>query len=300
MLNWFGGEPTLCNTQICEFMTKLSELGSRRGITIGSAITTNGYLLTKDVFITLFKAGVKNFQVTVDGTSDAHNQGRHLKSGGGTYDVIMKNLSEIHLLDNVYDFNMDIRCNFTRRTIKAVEEYIDVFMEQFGSDRRFKIYCRPVYEYETKDNDISSMAGDILSLEEGIAQQNRFAEKIESLRSDNNKRRMVDPLPQPTPCWCNAEVENHIILGADGSVYICDTLTGHDHAIGSLKDGKVTFNNDKKVRYNIFNDIRTKKCMDCKLLPICMGGCMRNRLECEAQCYWTAEGIENAVMQQYG
>ena len=72
---------------------------------------------------------------------------------GKTYDVIMKNLSEIHLLDNVYDFNMDIRCNFTRRTIKAVEDYIDVFMEQFGSDRRFKIYCRPVYEYETKDND---------------------------------------------------------------------------------------------------------------------------------------------------
>ena len=300
MLNWFGGEPTLCHKQIHEFMTKLSEFANQRNIKIGSSITTNGYLLNKEILRKLLIAGIKNFQVTVDGTRDAHNQGRPLKSGEGTYDVIMKNLTEIHSLDSTFEFQMDIRCNFTRRTIKAVDDYIDIFMQQFGADKRFKLYCRPVYEYETKDNDISKMADDILSLEEGLLYQNRFAEKIDSLRTDSIKRRMVDPLPQPTPCWCNAEIENHIIIGSDGSIYICDTLTGHNHAIGSLKDGKIVINDSKNFRYNIFNDARTEKCMHCKLLPICMGGCLINRLECAAQCYWTADGIQNALMKQYG
>ena len=48
----------------------------------------------------------------------------------------------------------------------------------------------------------------------------------------------------------------------------------------------------------LINDARTEKCIECKLLPICMGGCMRNRLDSSAQCYWSEKDIKEGLERQ--
>lgn len=298
VINWFGGEPTLCSKQIIDFMPKVMHIAKEKGITVYSSITTNGYLLTRSIFEEMVNAGVTSFQVTVDGTRETHNAGRPHRTQPDSYDVIMKNLSAIHMLN--CDFKMDIRCNFTRKTIASVYDFIELYSAQFGDDSRFNLYCRPVYEYSTKENAVASMSDDILPLEEGIIQQNIFAQKIADMQGRQTQRRMVDPLPQPTLFWCNAESQDHIIVGADGRLYICDTLTDDEHAVGFLKNGVVVRNNRVDCAYDIFNDPRTEKCVSCKLLPICMGGCLRNRMKGEAQCFWTSSGIEKALKKYYG
>lgn len=298
VVNWFGGEPTLCLTQIISFMSDLLCIADEYRTTVISSLTTNGYLLTKSNFLALVKAGITSFQVTVDGTKETHNIGRPHRVDPNSYDVIMDNLAGIHSLD--CDFKLDIRCNFTRKTIQSVYDFIQLFSEEFGADSRFNIYCRPVYEYNTKDNTIESMRDDILTIEEGIIQQNLFAQRIADIKGKLPQRRLVDPLPQPTLFWCNAESQNHIIVGADGKLYICDTMTDDSHSIGVLKNGDVVKNNEAAIQYNIFDDTRTEKCIKCKLLPICMGGCLRNRMTDEAQCYWTLSGIEKAIKKYYG
>jgi radical SAM protein with 4Fe4S-binding SPASM domain len=87
-----------------------------------------------------------------------------------------------------------------------------------------------------------------------------------------------------------------------GELYTCDTLTGADNVLGYVADilegGK-----RPSVKYDIFADARTAKCVECKLLPLCMGGCMRNRLNDDAQCYWTVESIEKSIndyIRSYG
>lgn len=297
MLNWFGGEPTLCTNSICTFMKELSSWTEQQGLMIEASITTNGFLLNVDNFCMLYRSNVTHYQVTVDGTKEAHNSGRPLKNGGGSYSTILENLIAIHNLPQNYEYQMDIRCNFRKSTVQAVTDFINVFKNEFASDERFHIYCRPVYAYETKENDVENMLNDIFSLEDGLAQQNAFANMIEEIRPRTSERRIVAPLPQPTLCWCNADIESTVMIGTKGDIYICDTLAGEANSIGRLSDEGIE--TQSSVRFNIFEDDRTKKCMTCKLLPICMGGCMRNRINGEAQCFWTPEGIQKTLESSY-
>lgn len=298
MINWFGGEPTLCAEQICQFMSEITSAMRPLNVNVTSSITTNGYLLTRDVFLNLISSGVFYYQVTVDGMKETHNAGRPHKSDPDSYERIIHNLEDIHHLEAEYQ--MDIRTNFTRSSIPSVDAFIDFFKAEFAGDPRFHLYCRPVYDYETKENSIETMRSDILDLEEGIIQQNIFAEKIAAGLENRTMRRMVDPLPQPTHCWCNAETKGHIVIGPEGEIFICDTLTGADNSLGNLIDGEIVWNSDKTVAYDIFNDSRTAKCLKCRILPICMGGCLRNRMSNEAQCYWTEHGIQKALEKFYG
>ena len=297
MINWFGGEPTLCVSKICSFMSKLASIAREKHLAVESSITTNGYLLTKDNFLKLLEAGVYYYQVTVDGMQETHNIGRPHKTDPDSYTTIMHNLEEIKTLELPY--RLDIRSNFTQSTIPSVNSFIEIFSQEFGTDERFQLYCRPVYDYDTKENSIEILRGDILSIDDGITQQNVFADKIAKLTQNTTIRRMVDPLPQPTACWCNAETSHHIVIGPDGSIYICDTLTGSDNSLGKLVKGAILWNRNDVVSYDIFHDSRTAKCMNCKLLPICMGGCLRNRIHSESQCYWTEQVLQNALAKYY-
>jgi uncharacterized protein len=292
-INWFGGEPTLCLNDIVDFMNELkSRLDS--DIEVFSSVTTNGYLLNVDAFLKLQKCGVEYFQVTIDGTREVHNSSRYLRDGQGTYDIIMKNLEDISALPSEYTFSMDIRSNFRKSTFESVNSFLDIFKSKFGGDSRFHAYCRPVYYFETKDHEIDSMRDDLFNLEEGISHQGMLAEKVVGFFDDKIEHRIFDPLPQPTECWCNAELKNHAIIGPAGEIYICDTLTGEENICGNIRTLK-NFSDVCAERYNIFEDERTHKCLNCKRLPICMGSCMRNRRNSEAQCYWSDADIMKAL-----
>lgn len=208
----------------------------------------------------------------------------------------MKNLTEIAHIPMEKKFNLDVRCNFTKKSVKSVEIFIDTYFNAFGHDGRFKIYCRPVYYYDTISNEIDTMKSELFSLTEGIEMQNYLALCIQSKTQQEANRRLVNPLPFPTSCWCNAEMLNHYIVGPMGEIYVCDTLTGGENTFGTIYE--VNRNDRDKlleIKYDIFTDDRTKKCMYCTLLPICMGTCMRNRIHNEAQCYWTRESISKAL-----
>ena len=117
--------------------------------------------------------------------------------------------------------------------------------------------------------------------------------------------RIFDSLPQPTYSWCDVERNNHYIFGADGSIYICDTFIGNkEKSKGKIiPEGKLILNKKiKKWRTSIFNEDKnnlTQNCYDCKILPICMGGCRRVRiLNNHSACYWTPKRILNR-MEKY-
>lgn len=296
VINWFGGEPSLCNADILQFTERINEINKNNAFKFQSTVTTNGYLMDKKSFEAFVDIGVANMQFTIDGSKEAHDNTRILNNGNGTYDRIMKNLADIAQIPIDKRFNLNVRCNFTKKNVKSVEAFIDTFFNAFGHDDRFKIYCRPVYYYNTESNEINLMKSELFTLTEGIEMQNHLAIRIQNRTKKETSYRIINPLPFPTSCWCNAEMLNHYIIGPKGEIYVCDTLTGEENTYGTIFE----INRQKRkksldVKYDIFADGRTKKCMDCQLLPICMGACMRNRIYNEAQCYWTKETISNAL-----
>lgn len=292
---WFGGEPTLFNDDIIAFMNVVQKKCKEKEIGLYSSIITNGYLLTVDVFKDMYKSGIVQYQVTLDGSKNTHDDLRHLKGGKGTFDHILNNLKEISDLSSDYSFKFDIRCNVTKANYESAKLLIDIFDEKFSDDKRFKIYFRPVYNYETKENEIDTIADDLFSMDEGIDMQNKMYMLTEKTTKRVGNRRLFNPLPLPTNSWCAAELKNFFLIGPDGALFFCDTLTGDEYSYGSIED-VLNHKLIDKPDGNIFKNEKAKKCIDCRLLPICFGGCMRNRINKEPECYWKESNIQKSFV----
>lgn len=294
-LGWYGGEPTLAANRILQFMHRLVPLVKASHLTVQTSIVTNGYKLTPRLLTSLVEADIRQFQVTLDGAPDTHDRLRYLKSGKPTFSTIYENLLGIAKLDPSLDFRLAIRANFLRTTTDSARRLLDLFVRDFSHDRRFTIYFRPVYRFETTRNSVEALAPEICSLREGLELQAGLA--VETIRALNQDScfHIFDPLPGPIPSWCPAERVCSYTIGAGGEVYACDTLLGDEAAtIGRLRrDGSIESSEGAAQWHTgIFDEVGNDMCLACRLLPICLGGCKRIRLASgKPMCFWKEEDI---------
>lgn len=97
-VTFFGGEPLIASENICSFLEKLQTLLSKlstpqRTITYKAGMSTNGYLLTPQLFERLNKLKCNFYQISIDGMSETHDRLRPLVSGESTWQRIIDNLS---------------------------------------------------------------------------------------------------------------------------------------------------------------------------------------------------------------
>lgn len=297
-LIWFGGEPLLAKNKIVEFMKKLENLKEQYPLTIESSIVTNGYLLTAQVFQELLDAGIYGYQVTIDGYPETHNKLRPLKNGEPTFDVIYQNLKDV--LCNKGNYQFAIRVNFLKDRQEELNAFADQLLADFGDDDRFKLYFRPIYYFETSRDDIKQIQDRICDGHECVEIQNQLEFKIMEKRGNVGNRRIADPLPMPALSWCGTEWFNACTIGADGSIFFCDTMADQKHGMGRItEEGKLEIKEGFEIwKKSVFEEKETMKgCFECKLLPICLGGCRRNRIETgKPDCYWTEDEIRKAMI----
>lgn len=301
---------------MCEFFKKLSEMiiifvaemedVDFEQYKVKASIITNGYYLSQSCFNELCKNDVRMFQVTFDGAKESHDVTRKLKDGsGGTFDKIMENIKAIkNSVEDSLKFEMAIRINFMKSTYKAVYGLIDELSEIINRDRRFVIYCRPVYNFETQRKDIESMQDDIFTIEEGLQKQTEFTLYIANkLNRTESIRSISDYLPLPAIRWCSEDSLSSIIVGYDGSIYFCDSLIGDEQfCVGMLKaDGSIDYNEkNAEWRKNIFDMENIEQCKKCKCLPTCMGCCKRERiLKNTTPCLYKEEDIYHYMQLYY-
>jgi uncharacterized protein len=299
---WFGGEPTLAADRILVFQHRLRNLQDRHNVKLRATLVTNGYLLSLERFVQLLDSGITEYQITLDGDSENHDKLRHLKSGKPTFDVIYGNLKRIAQLPKEVSFSFSIRGNFLRDTVPAMHRLLGLFARDFGNDQRFQIYFRPVYHFETTRNNVDEVAAEICGLREGLGLQNTLA--LETMRTLNldSMIRMFDPLPKPVPGWCPADRRNTFIIGADGSLFLCETLVGDKgKAQGRMTpEGDLLLNESGRQWRTSFFAGNYESCFACKLLPVCLGGCRRARVTApggKALCFWAEEDIRSGMRE---
>jgi len=304
-VDWFGGEPTLSRRDILSFMRSLNDMASENGIAKPrSRMVTNGYLLTPESFEEYVAHGITGFQVTIDGGPETHNKTRVLRDGRGTFDRIWRNLAGIHASAGEKDFRVWIRANFLQGQDEAMNALMDRFQRTFDGDRRFSIYFRPVYNFATNRSDNQSIESSVCTLGQGMAKQMEY--NMQAARKTgflDNRSQVIAPTPDPIAGWCEAERENSWSVGADGLLFKCDTYAGNpEMASGRLRpDGTIerfdkTFEWDQSIY-----DSSNSKCLECKFLPICQGGCARGRITqmARSSCYYTETFIREAMLKTH-
>ena len=306
-INWYGGEPLLGKNRILHIMSEIklfvdleNSLNHQRRILLESSIITNGVLLTADLFNDLLKYGIHIFQITFDGGKEYHDKIRCDKNKAGSFDTILANLKSIKKLQTTDKFKFSIRINFMRNNLNSIYPLIDLLTEIIGDDDKFAIYCRPVYNFETSRDSIEAIESDIFSIEDGLNIQKELTTYITTKQKSKKNGTLLDSLlPYTRYSWCFEDNDYSFIIGANGNIYKCDTLIGEQKfSIGSLKNGDIILNNNNSFwKRNIFDLKEFENCFSCKLLPICFGGCKRNKADGKNECFFNEDFLRKNIRE---
>jgi len=146
VISWFGGEPLMALDVIALVSDHIrSLLNSRPIVRYKASITTNGYLLTPDVFRRLLDWGIFTYQISFDGPKEHHDRKRILANGNPTFDRLWKNLMEMKVFSD--KFAVTVRLHVDRDNIDHVPDFLWQFKRDFGDDARFAIYIIRLGQY---------------------------------------------------------------------------------------------------------------------------------------------------------
>jgi len=193
-------------------------------------MTTNGYLLSPDIFETLTPLGVRRYQVSLDGEREEHDRTRKNRNGSGTYDRIMDNL--LYMSGSVHEFEVILRVHFTPDGKKNPEGVVTLLANKFGNDSRFKVNLKAIEDYS-----VDSM---------------RKPDHTDRCDERNYVKRVNLLMPRGMPVEfddhiCYASRPDSLVVRPDGSLAKC-TIAFQDeaHCIGKInQDGTIDVDGGK-------------------------------------------------------
>lgn len=268
-ITWYGGEPLLCKDIIYNLSEKLIAICNENKIKYSAYMITNGYLLDDETIENYKKYKITGAQLTVDGPKDVHNSRRILKSGkDDNFDRVIsaiKRLKENNLQPSV-------RINIDKSNI----QYLDNLLETFKNNGMLDvgIHLGQVTEYTKACKSISSCCYDTEEFSNLLIE---FQKKL----NKNGFKGGIGSVYYPSlrGNYCGADQINSFVIDPEGYIYKCWNEIGNiDRSNGNIKDIKEekipeAFQFNNTLDYMSYSPFDSEKCLDCKLLPMCMGGC---------------------------
>lgn len=265
-IDWFGGEPLLSFKTLQFLNGAIARLCDERGVTYSGSMTTNGYLLTKEVVQYCKSEQIRHLVITLDGPPEFHNQSRPLKSGEPTFNIILDNIANTVAAEGI---KVVVRVNMTRLNHETVPVLLGI-LEERGLKNRIelslqKVVSSPVHpcqevcltavEFSTQSMAILKQA----ALGGWIVYPN-----INSLRSLG---------------FCAADYPNRFTIDIDGRIFKCGQTFTPDEAVGIIdSQSRMNVDEAKNMKWVSKDPFKFEECRSCNLVPICMGGCSLKRL----------------------
>lgn len=266
-VEWFGGEPLMGLDVIRRMSNEFIKICKFFKKPYFSSITTNGYLLTKEVFEELLTYRVFNYQITLDGYKNTHDTLRVLSNGEGTFDKIVNNLISIKENVKSHRFKITLRTNYTKSLYEHIDEYIDFLKSNFSSDSRFSFLARIVGDWG--GDSVKKISKDLWNDPTMLD-----AIYLKYLNSDLSMN--CDTLYnfiKPGAGVCYASKMNCFSIDTQGLIHKCQSA----HQLERISDignvfinPAINYNDTAKwiARISNIND----NCMNCYFLPVCLNG----------------------------
>ncbi len=265
-INWFGGEPLLNFNSIIRLSKKFTEISRVKNIKYHSGIVTNGYLLDKEKIKQLKEVNIQNFQITLDGDKSTHNKRRTLKNGNGTYDRIINNI--IDLTDLYTKDSIVLRVNIDNENINSSIFLIEDLIKN-NLKNKINLEYKPIEDVFNNNDYCKNHSLDKTKWRESYI---NLLEKTLELGWDINFNKLF----MKRGLHCSAQYYNSIVINANGNVYKClEDISGPEITnISNFKSDKnLMLKINSKSEYLNYDPFILKKCKECKILPLCNGGC---------------------------
>ena len=262
---WFGGEPLL----ECEIIRSLSkrfvDTCEKTGVKYKAAIITNGYFLTPDKASMFEKCNIRHVQITMDGPiSSIHDKTRHLIGGGGTFDRILDNIKNFKGRSNIL-----VRCNVHRENAEYYQQLEKMLMD---------------ISQETGQK-ITVVAGHMIGNNAYEDKSFSIPEYVDFYKDTHEGIKRV----QYKGPFCGYPMAMDFVIDEQGYLSKCLESVNHSQEIvGHVRDfepsSHMSYADEWQAVLASAWPQEDEECMQCKLLPVCLGGCPRRRRMGEKQC----------------
>lgn len=257
-ITWYGGEPLMAFSIIKTIVEKIRERCAIENLT--QSIVTNGYLINDDVIDFMKSNQFESIQISFDGTDVRHNNTRYLKgSHQPSYDRILFNVDRLYN-EMHKEFKINLRINVNKENEDDFFVMRQLLKERFP-DKRVTVYPGFIRE-EGKGN-------------RSMCYNSLFGKSRYDFYKKVAKQGMaIDFYPHEKEKGCMVCINNSFVIGPNGEMYKCwSDFNNPDRVVGSIRERKIT-NATLISRYTFESTIYSdKRCKDCKLFPICDGGC---------------------------
>ncbi|MCG7536143.1 radical SAM protein [Pseudoalteromonas sp. OOF1S-7] len=206
---WFGGEPTLHTEPVLRLGHWIRAHCPQ--LVYHASMSTNGYLLNARLFGSLLAAGVRHYQISLDGDEQTHNTTRKRRTGAGSFVRIWQNLTAIKRLPG--QFGIDLRLHHHKLNAQDFEQFSALVEQEFGSDSRFNLVVEAI---------------------KNLGGANHKQAQALNVMHDTSGRRGNN--------ICYAAMPRHLLIYPDGRLGKCTVkLDTPENLIGQLhEDGSIT------------------------------------------------------------
>ncbi len=254
-IRFYGGEPLLAVPRLKAIAQPLQRSAEAAGASFSCSLVTNATLLTREVVEELLPLGLTSAQITLDGPAAIHDRQRPFVSGQGSFTTIVTNIRAVCDLITIKPGG-----NFTRENYGEFPAMLDALLAA-GIDptQLGPVQFAPILPKSgaRASHEICCVA----SSEPWLIDATLF------LREETLRRGFA--LLKPTMGICMIELDNHLVVNYDGSLYKCPAFMGWPElAVGTLATGITDYAASHQL-----NLWQNDACLDCAYLPLCFGGC---------------------------
>lgn len=258
-ISFFGGEPLLgFENVVLPILSFASEKCKRNRLELNSNFTTNGVLLTDTIVTSLEQVGLTSpatFQISLDGNKTYHDRSRIGVNHEPTYDIIVSNIIEAAKRYHT----VFVRLNYTAENAETFVDVLDDFCNLPLETKKF-IHFNFQQIWQDQSNDIHERIDNLKEL---------FRNEHFVVESDKIYHRHC----------CYADKENNVVINSDGNIFKCTArdFLPHNKEGYLSEEGEIIFNETFERRMAV--KYSNTACLNCKVLPICNGGCSQSKLE---------------------
>lgn len=276
-LSFFGGEPLLYFDKVVVDIINHAKMQCKAfDAKLSIHFTTNAYLLTDNVLKHLEGLDV-SFQITIDGGKQVHDSVRKTKGGEPTYARIVEHIHQTLSRG----FSVGVRFNYTA---KSIPSFIDVVKDFSHLQQEQKQLVNFTFQrvWQDSEGDASQVEQQVEHIERAFEQAGLFV---------NNAKSYIVP-------YCYADGVNTAVVNYNGDLFKC---TARDFAPKSKEgtlaaDGTLRWNERLRKRMSIRHGSDT--CLQCRIYPICHGGCSQMKLEAPDGISSCPKGYDDDKIQE--
>ena len=271
---WQGGEPTLMGLDFYKRLVELQQKYGADGQLVTNALQTNGIALNDEwcEFLVEYKFLVG---ISLDGPRQFHDYYRKDFAGKGTYDRVVAAVERCR--EHGVEFNILVLLN--DRNVECPDEIFDFFMEKRIKFLQF-VQC---VERDPRTGEIADFS---ITGEQYGKFLCRIFDRWLEYGTDKVSIRTFDSVVSyllgmgHTECTLGPQCNDYIVIEHNGDAFCCDFFVDNPTRLGNIMETPIEELAGSRVKRQFSRNKRdiANKCLVCRHLDICRGGCPKDRM----------------------